>query len=99
MKRNVFLSMGVVVFITGAFLFSQDDESDLDRVIRQVEFLRKEVSSLAAQIDLLKAELATLRSEEANKFLPGIPPGTPEGEINGLKYYLLPVSEEPTKTP
>lgn len=99
MKSVHFISVGAIVLGAGIFLFSQEKEDKLDRVSRQVEALRKEVSFLATQVELLKKDLINLRMKGA-----GVPPGVPEGayqdEINGVKYYLVPVDQDPdTESP
>jgi len=93
MKIVHLIPVGAIVLVAGVFLFSQEKETELDRVSKQVEALRKEVSLLANQVELLKKDFARLRSQEV-----AVPPGIPRGaipkEINGVKYYFVPVDED-----
>ena len=97
MRRFYFVSLGAVILIIGGVLFSQEKETELDRVSRQVQALRKEVSFLATQIEQLKMDLAELRGRGAFAVPPGIPPGAAEQEINGVRYYMVPVKEDSTE--
>lgn len=94
MQRFYLILTGAVFLAGGAFLFSEESETELDRVTRQVESLRTEVSHLAAQLERLREEFRHFRAQ-GNPPPPGIPPGATEGEINGIKYYLVPVTEPP----
>ena len=90
--RLIFL-IGLAGLVAGTLLFSQQEESELDRVSEQVQTLQKEVSSLVIQVELLKKDMAQLKTAGAfQSFKP--PPGTQEREINGLRYYLMPVEKE-----
>ena len=94
MKTVYLISIGAIVLVVGVFLFSQEAETELDRVSRQVEALRKEVSFLANQVELLKKDFANLRNQ-GTTVPPGIPQDAIQKEINGVKYYIVPVAEDP----
>ena len=93
MKTGYLVSIGAIVAMAGVFLFSQEQESELDRVSRQVQALQTEVSSLANQVQLLRRDFANLRRKGA-AIPPAIPPGVTGKEINGVKYYLVPVEND-----
>lgn len=99
MSTGYLLSLGAIITMAGVFLFSQEKETEIDRVSRQVEALQKEVSSLASQVQLLREEFANLKRKGAGTPA-GIPSGAREREINGVKYYIVPIGEEPdTESP
>jgi predicted nucleic acid-binding Zn-ribbon protein len=93
---RLILLVGLAGLVAGTLLFSQQEESELDRVSEQVQALQKEVSSLVVQVELLEKDIAQLKTGRASKPFK-LPPGTLEREINGLRYYLLPVAEDPEK--
>jgi len=95
MKKLHFVFTAGILLAAGMFLFSQENETQLDRLSRQVESLRKEVSMLANQVESLQKELARMQFQElAGPAPPGVPPEAIPREFNGIKYYLVPADQD-----
>jgi len=74
-----------------------------DSIGNSMENLVKRVAKLEAQVDALQEQIKDLASRPSprNLTVPGtpsfpgknIPPGATEHEINGMKYWLVPLKE------
>jgi uncharacterized coiled-coil protein SlyX len=78
-----------------AFPIWQEDQT------KQIEELKKQVGALEQRIATLESKLQKLTLAIPQTFpdLKQLPKGWEKREFNGLRYYIIPIEQEVTKTP
>jgi len=94
MKSTKALGLLICATLTGALMISFLVSSASQQPSEGVSQLKAKVTSLEARVADLESRLNGLDTK-LQSFRGQIPPGAVEREINGMKFYIIPVDEFP----
>ena len=94
MKSTKVLGLLICAALTGALMVSFLASSVSQQPSEGVSQFRAKVTSLEARVTDLESRLNGLETK-LQSFRGRIPPGAVEREINGVKFYIIPVDEIP----
>ncbi len=103
MKKFQILAIFLCVLVASLSWIQAETDKDEDSLKKQIEELKTQVEMLKKRVKILEKQLQSLDNKgiaipKTFPKLQKIPKDWKEFEYNGMKYYILPLQDDPEKT-
>jgi len=103
MKKFKMLAIFLCVLVASLSWIQAETNKDEDSLKKQIKELKAQVEMLKKRVKFLEKQLQSLDRKgiaipETFPKLQKIPEDWKEFEYNGMKYYIIPLKDEPEKT-
>lgn len=103
MKKFHILAIFLCVLVASLSWIQAETDKDEDSLKKQIKELKTQVKMLKKRVKILENQLQSLSKKgvvipKAFPKLQEIPKDWKEFEYNGMKYYIIPLKDDPEKT-